>query len=57
MLRLLPRLFISAFCVFFTVAVFAQIDTTQPTSVDHALLGIANAKVPKEYTVRSIKIT
>jgi outer membrane protein insertion porin family len=57
MLRILSRLVIPVFCVFFTASVFAQTDTTQPTSVDPALLGIANAKVPKEYTVRSLKIS
>src|SRR5215213_5240189 len=58
MLRLLPRIFFLALCVCITVAASAQqTDTTQPTSVDPALLAIANGKVPKEYTIRSIKTT
>jgi outer membrane protein insertion porin family len=57
MLRL-SRFFILAFCVFTTVASYAQeTDTTRPTSVDPELLAIENGKIPKEYTIRSINIT
>ena len=35
----------------------AQQDTTKPTSVDPRLLEFQNAKVVKEYTISSIKIT
>jgi outer membrane protein insertion porin family len=39
------------------MAASAQIDTTQPTSVDPELLAIENARIPKEYTIRSINVT
>ena len=35
---------------------FSQ-DTSKVTSVDPGLLAIQNAKVAKEYTIRSIKVT
>ncbi len=35
---------------------FAQ-DTTNPTSVDPTLTGLESSRVPKEYTIRSIKVT
>src|SRR4028119_1148010 len=56
MLRLIPRFFILSFCVLLTAAANAQ-DTTKPTSVDPELEAIENARVPKEYTIRSIKVT
>jgi outer membrane protein insertion porin family len=39
------------------MAASAQNDTTQPTSVDPELLAIENARIPKEYTIRSINVT
>ncbi len=47
----------SAVFVLLASASFAQTDTTSVTSVDPTLLTINGAKVPKEYTIRSIKIT
>lgn len=38
-------------------AAFAQTDTTKPTSVDPDLLNINSNKIPKEYTVRTVKVT
>jgi outer membrane protein insertion porin family len=55
MLRQLPRIFILSFCVLLTAAANAQ-DTTHPTSVDPELEALENARVPKEYTIRSINI-
>jgi outer membrane protein insertion porin family len=58
MLRLLPRIFILAICVFIAATASAQqTDTTKPTSIDPDLLAIENARIPKEFTIRSIKIT
>jgi outer membrane protein insertion porin family len=39
-----------------SASVIAQ-DTTRPTSVDPDLLALENGKVPKEYNVRSIKVS
>lgn len=55
MQRYLSLLFVSVLCVLASSS-FAQIDTSV-TSVDPALLALRNARVPKEYTIRSIKIT
>jgi outer membrane protein insertion porin family len=57
MLRLLPRFFYFVICVFITASASAQIDTTQPTSVDPELLALETGKIPKEYSIRSINIT
>ena len=57
MLRLLPRFFSLVICVCIGATASAQEDTTKPTSVDPDLLAIESAKIPKEYTIRSINIT
>src|SRR5215218_3881058 len=57
MLRLLSRFFILAICISITTAASAQDDTTKPTSVDPELLALENGKIPKEYTIGTIKIT
>lgn len=49
--------FVTAVFVLFASASFAQNDTANVTSVDPTLLNINGAKIPKEYTIRSIKIT
>src|SRR4051812_12898465 len=56
MQRYLSLLFVSALCLFTTIS-FAQVDTSGVTSVDPDLLALQTAKVPKEYTIRSIKVT
>lgn len=55
----LPKSFIVVLLIFTAVlSAEAQVtDTTRPTSVDPALLALQNAKVPKEYTISSIKVT
>src|SRR5579875_1882358 len=57
MQRFLPRLIILISCVFFMAATAAAQDTTHPTSVDPNLLALQNARIPKEYTIGSIKVT
>src|SRR5687768_3904104 len=57
MLRFLSRLFFFGICVFITATASAQNDTTQPTSVDPALLALENGRIPKEYSIRSINVT
>lgn len=54
MQRLLSRLLISAIFIAIATVAGAQ-DTTAPTSVDPDLLAIESGKVPKEYTIRSIR--
>jgi outer membrane protein insertion porin family len=57
MQRFLSALFASAF-VLVGAAAFAQVtDTTPVTSVDPDLLNINSNRIPKEYTIRSIKVT
>lgn len=55
MQRYLSLLLVSIFCAIGSVS-FSQ-DTSKVTSVDPNLLGLQNARMPKEYTVRSIKVT
>lgn len=55
MQRYLSLLLVSAFCAISFIS-FSQ-DTTKVTSVDPGLLSLQNAKVAKEYTIRSIKLT
>ncbi len=56
MLRL-SRIFVLVTCILISAVASAQdLDTSKPTSVDPELLALENAKIPKEYTVRSIKI-
>jgi outer membrane protein insertion porin family len=53
--------FLSAFFAFVFVllgaASFAQTDTSRVTSIDPDLLNINANRIPKEYTIRSIKVT
>ncbi|HZF64791.1 MAG TPA: POTRA domain-containing protein [Chitinophagaceae bacterium] len=52
------RFFALTTCFFFSAAASAQdLDTTRPTSVDPGLLAIEQARIPKEYTIRSIKVS
>jgi outer membrane protein insertion porin family len=58
MQRLLLRATISLAVTFFSVStLFAQEDTSRPTSVDPSLLALENAKIPKEYTIGGITLT
>ncbi|HEX6334416.1 MAG TPA: POTRA domain-containing protein [Flavisolibacter sp.] len=53
MQRLIPA-FLASFLCFFSLITFAQ----EPvTSVDPDLLNLQNQRVPKEYTIRSIRVT
>ncbi|MBD0332389.1 MAG: outer membrane protein assembly factor, partial [Chitinophagaceae bacterium] len=56
---MMRRFFFRIFTILFVIISFAANaqDTTQPTSVDPALLDLQNAKGVKEYTISSIKIT
>lgn len=56
MQRYLSVVFLSALCAL-ALSSFAQQDTTPVTSVDPALLALQTARVPKEYTIRNIRIT
>ncbi|HVF97817.1 MAG TPA: POTRA domain-containing protein, partial [Flavisolibacter sp.] len=56
MQRNLSRFFVFAF-VLLCASSFAQDDTSKVTSVDPDLLNVNTARVPKEYTIRSIKVT
>src|SRR5687768_4059157 len=57
MQQILSRVSILFFFIGVTsFASFAQ-DTLPPTSVDPTLMGLETARVPKEYTVSSIKVT
>lgn len=56
MQRYLSLVLVTALCVIASSS-FAQVTDTTVTSVDPELLALHNAKVPKEYTIRSIKIT
>lgn len=55
MQRFISLFLASAFCVSGFIS-FSQ-DTSKITSVDPALLNLQNAKIPKEYTIRSIRVT
>jgi len=55
MQRYLSVAFVSLLCVATSVC-FSQ-DSSKVTSVDPSLLGLQNARVPKEYTIRSIRVT
>jgi outer membrane protein insertion porin family len=58
MQRLLVRTsFFLIVIIFFVSTLYAQEDTTKPTSVDPALLALENARIPKEYTIAVIKLT
>ena len=56
MQRLLLRAVLGVIGIISVLTVCAQ-DTTKPTSVDPRLIEFQNAKVVKEYTISSIKIT
>jgi len=57
MQRLLLRATIFLAATFFSLSsLFAQEDTTKPTSVDPNLLALENAKIPKEYTIAGITL-
>lgn len=57
MQQFLPRL-CTALLLFYALTSGASAqDTTRPTSVDPNLLSLENARLPKEYTISSIKIT
>lgn len=55
MRRYLSLVFVSVLCSLGHVS-FSQ-DTSRVTSVDPDLLNLQNARVPKDYTIRSIKVT
>jgi len=58
MQRLLLRATIFLAATFFSVStLFAQEDTSKPTSVDPNLVALENAKIPKEYTIGGISLT
>jgi outer membrane protein insertion porin family len=56
MQRYLSGILSICFCTLIATTSFGQ-DTTKVTSVDPDLLALQNARVPKEYTVNSIKVT
>jgi len=56
MQRFLSASFLFAF-VLLGAASFAQVDTTKVTSVDPDLLNINANKIPKEYIIRSVKVS
>ncbi|MBD0364818.1 MAG: BamA/TamA family outer membrane protein, partial [Flavisolibacter sp.] len=56
MQQLLSRFFILFFACASGFSLYAQ-DTTRPTSVDPELLSLEEARVPKEYTIQSVKVT
>ena len=55
MRRYLSLVFVSALCSISYIS-FSQ-DTSRVTSVDPDLLNLQNARVPRDYTIRSIKVT
>lgn len=57
MQRYLSVVFVLTLCVFSSVSFSQVTDTSKVTSVDPDLMELRNARVPKEYTIRSIKIT
>jgi outer membrane protein insertion porin family len=58
MQRLLLRVSIILIAAIFSFhALYAQEDTTKPTSVDPNLLALENAKIPKEYTISGISLS
>jgi outer membrane protein insertion porin family len=56
MRRILSIALAPAFC-FLSFTSFAQVVDSSVTSVDPELLALRNARVPKEYTIRSVKVT
>ncbi|MCU7551685.1 outer membrane protein assembly factor [Chitinophagaceae bacterium LB-8] len=59
MLRHIQRILATILCIFLiSLSATAQVpDTSRPTSVDPDLLALENAKVPKEYIIRTINVT
>lgn len=59
MFKKLPRILTVAALVLLAAAPASaqQTDTTQPTSVDPQLEALQNARIPKEYTIGSIKVS
>ncbi|MEO7264990.1 MAG: POTRA domain-containing protein [Ferruginibacter sp.] len=57
MQRFYQTILLTAFFVFSGQLIFAQADTTVPTSVNPELLQIFNSKFPKEYTIAGIEVT
>src|SRR4051794_24763852 len=55
MQRYLALVFVSVICAFASTA-YSQ-DTNKVTSVDPNLLTLQNARVPKEYIIRSVRVT
>lgn len=55
MQRYLSLVLAFIFCAVSSIS-FSQ-DTSKVTSVDPGLLGLQNSRIPKEYTIRSIKVT
>lgn len=55
MQRYLSLSLVSVLCALSSIC-FSQ-DTSKVTSVDPGLLALQNARVPKEYTIRSVKVT
>ncbi len=56
MQRFLSALLATVF-VLAGAAAFAQTDTSKPTSVDPDLLNINSNRIPKEYTIRTVRVT
>ncbi|HVE60933.1 MAG TPA: POTRA domain-containing protein, partial [Chitinophagaceae bacterium] len=57
MQQLFSRIFALIFFIgLSTFSVLAQ-DTTRPSSVDPALIDLENSRIPKEYTINSVKVT
>jgi outer membrane protein insertion porin family len=57
MQQLLSRISILLFTACTLSITASAQDTSHPTSVDPALLELQNARIPKEYTISSIKVT
>jgi outer membrane protein insertion porin family len=57
MQRNLSVFFASVLCAFASISYSQVTDTSKVTSVDPDLMDIRTARVPKEYTIRSIKIS
>jgi outer membrane protein insertion porin family len=58
MQQFLSRAFILCLFIGASVTCFSQEgDTTKPTSVNPDLLDLENSRIPKDYTISSIKVT
>src|SRR4028119_1703908 len=56
MRQFLSRYFLILFACISAFSLSAQ-DTTRPTSVDPELLSLGETRVPKEFTISSVKVT